>query len=378
MSVAADLLKLADLVVGRPLCVLLPPFLRRAPAPAATPPRRVLVIRPGGIGDAVLFIPLLLELRRAWPEAALDVLVERRNAAVVEGTGLAGRVLRYDRPRDLWRALRGGWDLVIDTEQYHCLSAIVAALSFAPRRIGFGTNARRRVLTEARPYDQETYEARLFLDLGRAATGREPRWDPEAPFYPLAPRLLAEAEDLLRPLAGRPIVAIHPGASIPERQWPVGRYAEAARGLAQDGFAILLLGGPADRPRAATIAAALADAPHLDLSGRTPLPLVAALLARVAVYVSADTGPLHLAYAVGTPTVHLFGPGVLSKWGPPGRRFTTLLGHVPCSPCTVYGYTPPCAHGLACMRAITAGRVREAVRARFAADADARAAGERA
>lgn len=375
MALLVDLLKLLDLALARPLCGLVGMVVPQA-GPTANedaPPTRILVIRPGGIGDAVLFLPLLRELRRVWPNSVLDVLAERRNAGVVHGTGLADDVLRYDAfPHDLLQVLRRRYDLVIDTEQYHAMSALVTAATGAPRRIGFGTNLRRRLFTQVVPYDQLRYETLLFLELGREATGREPTWDPNVPFYDLQPAAIEFAQHVLAPLAGRTLVTIHPGASIPERRWPVERYAELARSLVEDGFAVVVIGGKADHAAAQVIARNFSPNTLLDLTGRTSLAEAAAVIARSAVYVSADTGPLHLAYAVGVPTVHLFGAGVLQKWGPPGRKFRSLAAAVPCSPCTVYGYTPPCVQGLACMLGITSADVRNAV----LAIASPRAAGQ--
>jgi lipopolysaccharide heptosyltransferase II len=364
MPLAAHALKLLDLVAGRPAAGALGWLLRqRRPRPVPEgAPRRVLVIRPGGIGDAVLFIPLLRELRRAWPAAEIDLLMERRNAGIVAGTDLARRVILYDRgPGALLGALRGGYDLVIDTEQYHALSAMIAVLTGAPRRIGFGTNVRRELFTLDVPYDHDTYEVESFLDLARAATGREPAWDPDRAFFPLAAEAPSIAGRLLAPLTGRPVVALNPGASIPERQWPVERYAELAATLAAHGCGIALLGGRVDRAATRQIAAAVAEpGAVVDLAGATSLAEVAAVIAHVAAYVSSDTGLLHIAYSVGTPTVHLFGPGVLSKWGPPGAKYTTLAARVPCSPCTIYGYTPPCNQGMICMTRIGVEQVRAA------------------
>ncbi|MCU0230159.1 MAG: glycosyltransferase family 9 protein [Acidobacteria bacterium] len=364
MGLKTDILKVADALVGWPIAVLLSPFAGRraaatSPAPSvAPPPRRVLIIRPGGIGDAVLFLPMLRELRRAWPQAQLDLLVEKRNAGVVRGLGLADHVLLYDRiPGDLPRVLAGGYDLVIDTEQYHRASAIVALLTRAPRRIGFGTNVRRLLLTDALPYDQSIYEARSFLELARCATGLEPHWDPEQPFLPLDEEAVRFAEAALAPLGDRPRVAIHPGASIPERRWPPERYAEVAAKLAAQGIGVAVLGGREDVKAATVIATRLEGQPAVILAGKSTLAQAAAIVAQVDVYVSADTGVLHLAYAVGTRTVHLFGPGVLSKWGPPGHRFRSIAADAPCSPCTVYGYTPPCNQGNVCMLRIEPERV---------------------
>lgn len=358
-----DAIKVADFLVGRPLCLLLGlAARRRTPSAVAADPERILVIRPGGIGDAVLFIPLLQALRQAWPRAELVALMERRNAGVIENTGLVDRVLRYDKPfRGLGRVLRTSFDLVIDTEQYHSFSAVVAYLSGAPRRIGFGTNWRRFLFTVAVPYDQELYEVHSFLHLARAATGTLPPWDPEIPFFPLPAEALAFARQVLRPLEGRPLVAIHPGASIPERRWPPERYAALAEDLAQGGTGIVILGGSTDLAAAAVIARSLAPGAFVNLAGTCTLQQAAAVVSRVSVYVSADTGVLHLAFAAGTPTVHLFGPGVLSKWGPPGHRFRSVEFPTPCSPCTRYGYTPPCCQGTACMLGITPRQVGQAV-----------------
>lgn len=368
MPLLADLLKMLDLVAARPAAWALGAMAARRPGSpeALGPPGRVLVIRPGGIGDAVLFLPLLQQLRTVWPAARVDLLAERRNSGVVAATGLVDVVYRYDAAGDLARVLRNSYDVVIDTEQYHAMPAIVAYLTRAPRRVGFATNSRRRLLTHPVRYDQATYEAHAFLALGEAATGRPAAWDPTRPFYPVDDASRAFAAAALAPLGDRPIVVVHPGASIPERRWPVDRYEHVAAQLARDGAGIVVIGSAADRAAAELITRGLPSEAAVNLAGRTTLPQAAAVIQRAKVYLSSDTGPLHLAFAVGTPTVHLFGPGVLSKWGPPGPGFTSIAADVPCSPCTTYGYTPPCCQGAQCMTRIGVNEVYDALRARLA------------
>jgi len=77
--------------------------------------------------------------------------------------------------------------------------------------------------------------------------------------------------------------------------------------------------------------------------------------------VSGDTGLMHLAYGVGTPTVSLFGAGIQEKWAPPGVNHLTINKHVPCSPCTKFGYTPSCPYGVRCLGEVTVEEVRESV-----------------
>lgn len=368
MGVQTDLLKAVDAVIGRVLAGVLGVLSSRPPqdgARAERAPERLLVIRPGGIGDAVLFVPMLRALREAWPEAELHLLLERRNKGVLDGTGLADRIHLYDARGGLRGVLRERFDLVVDTEQFHYLAAVVGWLTRAPRRIGFATNGRRRLLTESVDYDETVYEVYSFLDLAERATGRAADWDADAPFYPVPEEVRERVGGWLGGLEGRPLVAIHPGASIPERRWPPERYAELALMLARDDVGIVILGGQQDGPAAGVIAKALGQRPAVNLATRCSLLEAAAVVEQVDVYVSADSGVLHLAYGVGTPTVHLFGPGVLSKWGPQGRRFVTIRADAPCSPCTRFGYTPPCNQGMICMQRITAAEVARAVRAQL-------------
>jgi lipopolysaccharide heptosyltransferase II len=371
MTLRADLLKAVDPVLGRALAAVLGRLPRRGRGVDETgpSPARVLVIRPGGIGDAVLFIPMLQALRRAWPGSEIHLLLERRNRGVLEGTALVDRIHVYDDLRParfgLLAALRQRFDVVIDTEQVHYMSAIVAWMTGAPRRIGFATNGRRRLLTEGVAYDEVVYEVYSFLDLAARATGREAQWNPEEPFYAVPAGALTRAREWLAPLEDAPRVVIHPGASIPERRWPPERYAELALMLAREGAGIVVLGGPGDGPAASVIAGVLSHHRHVNLATRCRLAEAAAVVSLSDVYVSADSGVLHLACAVGTPTVHLFGPGVHSKWGPQGQKFLPVRTDAPCSPCTRYGYTPPCNQGLICMLRITAAEVARAVRSQL-------------
>ena len=321
-------------------------FFAPPPKPVVNSYGRFLVIRPGGIGDAALLAPALLAIQSAYPSADLDVLAERRNAGVFPLIPGIRRTLRYDVPRELLAALRGGYDLVIDTEQWHRLSAIVTRFAGAPRTIGFATNERERLFTDPVAYSHDWYEAeafcRLLEPLGIALCPVDP------PFLTVPPAATAKAQELLGPLAGQPFAVLYPGASIPERRWGTAKFRQVGEGLRSQGIVPVVVGGAEDGPAGEAIVAP----DGLNLAGRTTLAETAAVIAGSRLLMGGDSGILHLAVGLGTPTVSFFGPGIEAKWGPRGFRHRVLNRHLACSPCTRFGTTPHCPHGARCMAEI--------------------------
>jgi lipopolysaccharide heptosyltransferase II len=350
-----------DATVGPAVCTVLGAAAPRRPAAplAAADVRRLLVIRPGGLGDAVLAVPLLRALRRRFRDAHVDVLMERRNAGLLPAD-VADRVLLYDRA-EVWSVLRGGYDAVVDTEQSRHLSAVVARLTRARVVCGFATNERRRLLTHPVAYDETAWEPRAFLALYEAIAGEPAPFDEDAAWLAVADDDGRWADAALASLGARPVVAIAPGAPLREREWPPACWAEVGRRLAGAGWGVVLVGGAADRTACARVATAL-DGAVIDLAGRAPLARSAAAIARAAVYVSTDGGLLHVARALGVPTVALFGATSAAKWAPRGRRARTIAHALPCAPCTRFARTPPCPYGVECLARVTVDEVIAAVR----------------
>lgn len=369
------LLKRLDALAGRWMCANIAPAASgmgvNGTAALTQPPRpvppagveRILIIRPGGIGDAVLTFPMIAALRRHYREAEIEVLGERRNAGVYRINDWVRRVHLYDRhPLATMRELsRGRYQIVVDTEQYHYLSCIAANRLRPDYICGFDTIGRGRFQTHRVRYSDRVYEVHSFLSLASALIGSEQSFDPDAPFLEVSPQWVEWAEATLHPRGGRPVAVVMPTASTPHRFWPVQRYAEIAQWLARRGFLVVVLGGPDAGADAGLIEQACRGSDVLNLAGRTTLPQTAGILTRTQLYVSADTGPLHIAYGVGTPTVHMFGSGIQEKWAPQGRRYLVVNKNLPCSPCTRYGYTPPCPYHAACMDAITVADVTRAI-----------------
>jgi ADP-heptose:LPS heptosyltransferase len=350
--VQIQLLKLIDKVLGSFVAACLPAARARQVLP-----RRILLIRPGGIGDAVLLVPAILALREKFPEAEISVLAERRNGPVFSLCSAVDCLLLYDNIFDLIKTMGGRYDLVIDTEQWHRLSAVVGRLTGAPFSIGFATNNRKRLFSHQIGYSHDDYEGASFLNLLRplGITPVALRF----PFLTVPGQAARRAAELLAPLSGKPLVAIFPGASIAERRWGAERFRSVAELLAKSGMAVVVVGGPAD---AADGELAVAGGFGLNLAGKTTLAETAAVIASSALLVSGDSGVLHIAVGLGVATVSLFGPGIAVKWAPKGDGHIVLNKHLDCSPCSAFGYTPRCRINGQCMSDITVEEVFAAVK----------------
>lgn len=347
--------KLFDEYIGRLFTSLLPTPTHHH---VQTPPYSLLLIRPGGIGDAVLLAPTIRLIKTIYPDCKIAVLAERRNAGVFDLIPGVNQLYCYDTPSEFIQALRNNYDVVIDTEQWHRLSAVVARLIPAPIKIGFATNERQRMFTHTEPYCHDEYEVESFLRLARTFCGETtPTIDLAAPFLTIPENAKDRINTLLEPLQGQPYLVIFPGASIAERRWGAENYHTVALQLpATTGVKIVVVGGTVDQADAAVIA----GAQGISLAGKTSLVETAAVIAEAKLLISADSGLLHLAVGLDVPTVSLFGPGIAAKWAPVGSKHRVVNHHLPCSPCTKFGTTPPCPHNVRCMREITSAEIVEA------------------
>jgi lipopolysaccharide heptosyltransferase I len=346
---------------------------------ASTPSaERILVIRLGAIGDVVRTLPAAAGVRATWPRAHLAWLVEPPAANLLAGQPWLDQVIVF--PRDaLARALRGGrfaaaareargfvrglraerFDLVVD---FHAIlkSGVLGWLSGAPRRVSY-----------ARPFAREcaswfaTHRARLEPPRQSRFARNEALLRFLASPAPLPARPLRVPEAALARIdevlaAGAPAVVIHPGTSdaTPHKRWTAAGYASVARALAAEGVPCLVTSGPAasDREMASAVLAAAGGAARPAPATPTLLDL-AALFARSRLYLGADSGPMHVASAVGTPVVQLLGPTDPIENEPhPGTPSRTLRVPIACSPCR-----RGCA-AATCMRLIPVAAVLEAVR----------------
>ncbi len=344
-AVKISFLKRADALLGKALVGLLsPPIFAAGSNSVAT----ILIIRPGGIGDALLLAPALNQLGKLFTDASITVLAERRNASAFKLIPAVTRILCYDKPTELLTILRSSFDIVIDTEQWHRLSAVIARFVRSGIKLGYDTNERSRLYTHKVAYSHDEYEVISFLDLMKSV-GVSPEFDPFLPFLTLPDRSLADVEIYLSGLS-RPFITLFPGASIPERRWGVSRFRKLVMLLAEQGITTVVVGGPQDILTGKEI---ISGTSAINLAGRTSLDGTAAIISSSALLISGDSGVLHLAVGLGVPTVSLFGPGISKKWAPRSGRHKVHVKTLSCSPCTQFGYTPHCNFKVRCLAEIS-------------------------
>jgi lipopolysaccharide heptosyltransferase I len=361
--------------------------------------RRILLVKPSSLGDVIHAIPTAAALRRRFPAAHLAWLVEEELAGIVRGVRCVDEVIVSGRRRWLG-ALRAGrgvagaasqfwglarrlraarYDLVVDLQGL-LKSAVFVAATGARLRLGLssGREGSRFACTHLvnAPLAEHAVERylRAAWALGAPDGPRE---------FPIAipPDAAREADHILgdagpatlpagkpaTPPAGKPAIlpagkpralaVLHPAARWPTKLWTPEAFAAVGDALADHLGASLVITGSAGDASAAEAVRAHMRRPALNLAGRTPLLTLAAILRQAAVMVTVDSGPMHLAAALGTPLVALFGPTAPSRTGPYGADLCRVLraADLPCVPCL----SRRCriASERLCMRSLDPGRV---------------------
>jgi lipopolysaccharide heptosyltransferase II len=341
--------------------------------PRAAPPRevrRVLLLRLERIGDLLMTLDAIREARQAWPTATIDLAVGRWNGPLAALIPDVSEVLIADVP---WLA-RGDadatWPTLLATAQaWHSRhydvvvnfepdirSNLLAWLTRAPVRVGYDSGGGGAWLTNEAPYDPSTHVAENASRLIARASGVTPRPATSASGARLT--VPASARDAARAWLGQaagPIVGIHASGGRESKQWHLDRFAAVGRALAASrGATIVLTGSAADRTLVENVAHQMPGVPVRSAAGAVDLVGLAALLAELDVLVTGDTGPMHLAAAVGTPVVALFGPSDPVRYGPRAAHERIIRIDLPCSPCgqvrlppvRCRGHVPDCLDGI--------------------------------
>ncbi len=290
--------------------------------------RRLLLVKPCCLGDALMATPVLRALHTAFPEAAIDVAVTQWAAPAFDGHPAVRRLIRYPENATLPAIVRLAhqlarehydWGLGLDRSPR---VALLLLLSRIPKRAGITVAGRGILYTHrVRPRPGQ-HETELYLAVAKQCGASPQGLEPE---YVVPPNVQMTVAQSLRSVL-RPIVVIHPGGAVNPgstllaKRWPPERFAALAERLHSEfGATIVVVGGPSDSEAVRAVLRAV-KSPVLDWSNRLTWSELAALLALADLFVGNDSGVGHLAAAVGTATVSIFGPTSPLLYRPLGRR----------------------------------------------------------
>lgn len=312
--------------------------------------RKILVMRYRFIGDTVLTVPFLRNLREAYPMAHIDLMLEPFSGKVIEGCPYVDRVIPFEfrtihtysskAERNAFQGYLHYWKVIKD-EKYDAAfvlkrsfsSALLTCAARVPRRIGFATEGRGILLTDPVPYRHDQHEVENFLDclrvIGAQVSSKRLELWPSPEAEGKVHTLLAQAGWRLEDLK----IIIHITASLPAKQWPIERFAEVMKVLRKRYNARFIYTG-ANRDRAAyEELERLGPFGGLNLCGVTDIRENISVYRAADLYFGVDSGPMHIAAAVGVPVVALFGPTNEIKWGPWGNGHIVLTKRLSCRPC---------------------------------------------
>lgn len=339
--------------------------------------RSLVVYMPGHIGDLLLTVPLLRALRDRFPRLMIEWMVGPWVADLARRYGVADRLTEFSpawfqnrrgaggpgrKEQVAWADQREPVDVFLSTAPTDLATLFVGRACrprwWIGRSLGLEIYpvASRQTLVEP---ERGLYEAddllRLLHPLGIVPPAARVT-------YEVAPAERDEARTVLVQAGvdpARRYVVISASAGWPGKQWPVERWAAVADALARAGVTVVLAGGKGDALLVKGLQAAMRE-PACSLVGATTLPVLAAVLEGGALWLGSDSGGLHLAAAVGTPTVALFGPTNPAKWAPPGPRNRVVRADHDCSGCVAWHPRAPCLQDGACMKTIAVETVQTA------------------
>ena len=302
--------------------------------------KNILAMQTGGwIGDMILLTPALRALRKTFPGACIQMLVNPLAQGLMERNPYLDEVMVYDK-RGGQRGIRQmrkmahelkekEFDAAVILHPTSVRSAILASMAGIPERVGTALRGRGPFLTAKVKGRTGIHEAQRYLDIIGPIAGAN--HDEKLEFWGMD----QSDEGFANVMTDHdgPVVGINPGTTWPSKRWPLERFAAVADILSQRfGARVLLTGGPGDIPLGDKIMKQVSSEP-MNLIGRTTLWQLGALIKGCDLYISCDSGPMHISAAVGTPTIAIFGPTDPVRHGPLGERHMVVKRALQCSPC---------------------------------------------
>ena len=323
--------------------------------------RKILIRGPNWVGDSVLAVPAIKAVRTQFPQAEITLLVRPWVAGVFASADFIDQLWQEPRPTNFaeWRRITGEirrrqFDLgILLPNSFE--SALMLFLGRVPQRLGYSTQGRRMLLTNAvRPADDSRHQIYYYLELVNRLSS-----EPATPSIEI--KATAEEREAARQLlaaegiaTSRHFIVLNPGAAYGSaKRWSEERFAEAGDRLAGDlGLAVAIIGSQAESGVAERIRLRMKSRVAL-LTGKTTLETLLGVLAESSLLVTNDSGPMHIAAALGVPTVAVFGSTDDRVTGPCGPRTRVVKHAVYCSPCLLR----ECPIDHRCMTGVTVGEV---------------------
>jgi heptosyltransferase-2 len=311
--------------------------------------RKIAVFNTAFLGDAVLTLPLIRTLNKAWPGAELHFITRGGLAPLFKGQKELARLREFDKRGEHKGPLaalafgremnREKFDLWISAH-LSLRSGTVALLSGAKRRIGYRQASLAPLIytdTVDRRF-QELEEVERLLALADPLGLKEKVSDPGFTPPPVA---LETAREFFENKVERPVLGVHPGSTWRTKKWPAAHFGEIIGRAAKCGASVIVFAGAGETADAAAAVAAAGELPSgrvHDLSGKLTLPELAAYIGMLDAYLSNDSGPMHLAWAQGVPVDAVFGPTTRDLgFFPRGEASTVHEIELPCRPCSLHG-----------------------------------------
>ncbi len=333
--------------------------------------KNILIVKLSAIGDVIHALPVAHALKQQYPQARITWVVEKPAYDLLTNNPDIDEIILFEKPKfksfsglltnapELSRQLKSRkFDVVLDLQGLF-KSAAIAWLSGAVEQYGY-CNMRELSQVVSTPICGEHQNGHIverYLDVARALGCKVE----QGRFSIMIAEQEAAAAQQSMKKAGMTdntrFVALAPGTNWPTKCWPTRSYGELADKLSADGLTPVIIGGPGDRKLADEIIAAL-EGPIIDLIGQTTLKQLAFVIKNAVAFVGGDTGPMHLAVAVGTPVVTMFGPTDPVRNGPYSGENIVLTADVECCGC----WQRKCNKNNECMSNITVGQVLEAVK----------------
>jgi heptosyltransferase II len=361
-----NLLRLIDRGIGFVILVLCLPLIRvilyqlSDKVDQKKEPKTFLIIKMVGMGDAVMALTVVDCLKREMPNSKIIALTTPITAGIWEKQPCFNKVIDYDILGDqkgiysliklVCRLRKEQIDCVIDFEPYVRITAMLSMFTGAAQRIGFyyGNSYRKNAFTDPVELNPKVHRMKAHMAL-LAPLGIQMEIHSLKPLH-----VTEEDRVILRQWLrnneihnGNRIVVIHPGSGErgKTRRWPEESFIELTNLLLKNSDSIVIVcGSEKEKSLTDSICSNVSNDRAMSVAGELPIRILAALLCQTDLFIGNDTGPMHLAAAMGTPTIGLFGPETPVRYGPFGGKNINFYGSVPCSPCISIhlGQVPDC------------------------------------